>query len=393
MLRVADHFERTDTGRARRANEDAYFVSAPLFVVADGMGGAQAGEVAAQAAIEVFQGGLHDGPGSFEERLAAMVAAANERVHKLARSDEQLAGMGTTLTAAYLGEDDLAIAHVGDSRLYCMRDGKLEQLTRDHTLVGDMGLAPEEARRHPQRSIITRALGAEDAVKVDHHTWPARPGDVFLVCSDGLPSMVDDEVIADIMRSAGSLKEAGRTLIEAANAAGGRDNITVLLFGVEEVGAAAAAQDTGVHDAVAEAPAAAEEPSAAAAPAAASARRSLPPRTLQPARRHRRIPRPVVGLVVLLVLAGIVLTGGWIASRSVYFVGTDDDGFVTLYRGLPYDLPAGLELYETQYESGVSAASLSAPVRRTVAEHELRSQDDAVDLVRQLEQGRLAGQR
>ncbi len=390
MLRVADHFERTDTGRARRANEDAYFAGSPLFVVADGMGGAQAGEVAAHAAIEVFQSGLQDGPGSIEERLAGMVAAANERVHKLARSDEQLAGMGTTLTAAYLGEDDLAIAHVGDSRLYCLRDDRLEQLTRDHTLVGDMGLAPEEARRHPQRSIITRALGAEDDVKVDHHTWPARPGDVFLVCSDGLPSMVDDEAITDILRSAGSLKEAGRALIEAANDAGGRDNITVLLFGVEEVGAAASAQETGVHDAVEEAPGVTE---GTVPPVTPPARRPLPPRVAESARRRRRLPRPVVGLVVTLVLLAIVLTGGWIASRSVYFVGTDGDGFVTLYRGLPYDLPAGVELYETQYESGVSAASLSARVRRTVSEHELRSQDDAVDLVRQLEQGRLAGQR
>src|SRR3954469_17213877 len=123
MLRVAEHFERTDTGRQRSANEDAFYARPPLFAVADGMGGAQSGEVASRTAIEHFLDGLPHGDGSTEERLAALVAQANARIHEIAQADDQHAGMGTTLTAAYVDHDDVAVAHVGDSRLYCLRDG------------------------------------------------------------------------------------------------------------------------------------------------------------------------------------------------------------------------------------------------------------------------------
>ncbi|HYF28069.1 MAG TPA: Stp1/IreP family PP2C-type Ser/Thr phosphatase, partial [Baekduia sp.] len=240
MLRVAEHAQLTDTGRQRRDNEDSFFASSPLFVVADGMGGAQAGEVASRTAVEVFARGLPDGPGSVEERLARLVSEANARIHELASRDEARAGMGTTLTAAYLDTSEVAVAHVGDSRLYCLRDGRLEQRTDDHSLVGELvrrgQLSPAEAEEHPQRSIITRALGPEGDVLVDHHTLPARDGDVFLLCSDGLTGMVSDDRMAEILQRAPSLQAAGRELIEAANAAGGRDNITVVLFRVEDVG-------------------------------------------------------------------------------------------------------------------------------------------------------------
>ncbi|TMK39159.1 MAG: serine/threonine-protein phosphatase [Actinobacteria bacterium] len=164
MLRVAeDHFSDTHTGRQRRANEDAYFARAPLFVVADGMGGAQAGEVASGMAVELFADGLPDGGGGLEQRLAAVVREANDRIYRRSRSDSAHAGMGTTLTAAYVGDDEISIAHVGDSRAYCLRDGKLMRLTRDHSLVDELissgRLTPEEAEHHPQRSVITRALG------------------------------------------------------------------------------------------------------------------------------------------------------------------------------------------------------------------------------------------
>ncbi|HWI74789.1 MAG TPA: Stp1/IreP family PP2C-type Ser/Thr phosphatase, partial [Baekduia sp.] len=241
MLRVADHAARTDTGRARSANEDSYWVRSPLFVLADGMGGAQAGEVASQTAVEVFseQGGLPDGPGTYEERLAALVAQANVQVYAQAQSDDQFAGMGTTLTVAYVGEDDLAIAHVGDSRFYVLRDGELTQLTDDHSLVGELvrrgQISAEEAEDHPQRSIITRALGIEGEVVVDHFSWPVRDGDVFLLCSDGLTGMVPDARVAEIIGAAPDLSTAATRLIAAANEAGGRDNITVILFRVEEV--------------------------------------------------------------------------------------------------------------------------------------------------------------
>src|ERR671936_1909401 len=270
MLRVAEHFERTDTGRQRRGNEDAFFARSPLFAVADGMGGAQAGEVASHMAVEVLEQGLPDGAGSVEERLRARVREANERILALAQSDDQLAGMGTTLTAAYVGEDDLTVAHVGDSRLYRLRDGELERLTDDHSLVEELvrqgKLTPQEADEHPQRSIITRALGAEPGVEADSRTWPARAADVYLICSDGLTSMVPEAQVAQMILDAPSLAAAGRTLIDAANDAGGRDNITVVLFRLEEV----VATDVAPPQATAEhaAPAAGPVAATAAAPAA-----------------------------------------------------------------------------------------------------------------------------
>src|SRR5689334_17308499 len=198
------------------------------------MGGAQAGEVASQLAVEVLQKGLPDGRGSVEERLRDLVEEANSRINALSRTDDQRAGMGTTMTLAYVGEHELSVAHVGDSRLYRLRDGAFERLTEDHSLVEELvrqgKLTPQEADEHPQRSIITRALGLEAGVESDSHTWPARDGDVYLLCSDGLTSMVAEEQVAGILADAGRLSDAGRALVDAANAAGGRDNITVVLF-------------------------------------------------------------------------------------------------------------------------------------------------------------------
>jgi PPM family protein phosphatase len=416
MLRVADHAARTDTGRARQANEDSYWVRSPLFVLADGMGGAQAGEVASKTAVDVFsdQGGLPDGPGTYEERLAALVEQANVKVHERALSDEQFAGMGTTLTVAYVGEDDLAIAHVGDSRFYVLRDGKLSQLTDDHSLVGELvrrgQISAEEAEDHPQRSIITRALGIEGEVVVDHFSWPVRDGDVFLLCSDGLTGMVPDTRVAEIITASPDLSTAATRLVAAANEAGGRDNITVILFRVEDVtpgdgavvgqqtmAGATAPKAEDVRAATATQPAAApQDPrQVVGASTGVQPRAPRPPRAdgsgSTPAKRRRRWTGVAKGFAVVLVLLVLIASGGWIATRSVYFVGTDDDGFVTLYTGLPYSLP-GIKLYSTEFTSGVPAQELSPQVQRTVTEHKLRSHDDAVDLIRQLERGELAGQ-
>jgi protein phosphatase len=428
MLRVADHFERTDTGRARRENEDSYYARSPMFAVADGMGGAQAGEVASQVAVEVLEQGLPARGGSVEERLRELVEEANSRINALSRADDQRAGMGTTLTLAYVGEHELSVAHVGDSRLYRLRDGRFERLTDDHTLVEELvrqgKLTPQEADQHPQRSIITRALGPEAAVEADSHTWPARDGDVYLLCSDGLTSMVSEAQVGEVLAAAPSLSEAGRRLIDAANAAGGRDNITVILFRLEDVGPAGGAgtQDTTEHAGVTSGPRTAREPAtvggAAAAgsatavaqraepaddgatgvaartqPASAAPRRPREPRRPRPpgeGRRRRRLRLPA-GLVVSLFLLGAIALGGWYASQTVYFVGSSDDGFVTVYRGLPYDLPAGLNLYSVNYVSGVPVSELPRAQRGLITEHKLRSRDDAQDLVRQMETGSLRG--
>jgi PPM family protein phosphatase len=398
MLRVAEHFARTDTGRQRPANEDAYFERAPLFLVADGMGGAQAGEVASRVAVEAFEPGLPD-EGSVEERLAARAQEANERIHALAEADADRAGMGTTLSAVYVGEDEVTIAHVGDSRIYVLHDGELTRLTRDHSLVQeyiDRGkLTEAEAEDHPQRSIITRALGPEPNVEIDTRTYPAQPGDVFLICSDGLTSMVPEARVRDTIAGASSLREAGIRLIDAANEAGGRDNITVVLLRVEAVGVGSEAESEAESESEPEP----EEQATVAGPTAPKVdevraaieehEASLPePPPPPPAPRRRR--RAFVPVLVGLCVVAILLAGAWFASRAVYFLGTDDQGIVTVYRGLPYDLPAGVRLYQRYYTSGVPAAALPERRRKKLLDHRLRSETDASDLMRQIEEGQIS---
>src|SRR3954468_18632688 len=238
MLRIAEHWHGSDLGLQRQGNEDNYFVRAPLFVVADGMGGAQARAVASEMAVESFHDGLPDGdPGEVRRHV---IEDANRRIHARSRESSGKAGMGTTVTAAHVGEDTVTIAHVGDSRCYLVREGELTRLTRDHSLVEELvargKLTPEQAETHPQRSVITRALGPEASVQVDVISEPAQAGDVFLVCSDGLTSMVREPNLKPLLVGNNKpLDELGRSLIAAPNEAGGRDNITVILFKLDEV--------------------------------------------------------------------------------------------------------------------------------------------------------------
>ena len=386
MLRVGEHFERTDTGRQRRVNEDAFHARAPLFIVADVMGGAQAGEVASGTAVEMIPGQIAPDGGSVEQRLADAVQAANARIHELSVSDDERAGMGTTLTAAWVGEKEVTLVHVGDSRCYRWRDGGLERLTDDHSLVEEMvrqgRLTPEEAAVHPQRSIITRALGPEGVVEPDTLTVPARGGDLFLLCSDGLTSMIGEDEIADVLASTDDIEAAGRALVDRANEAGGKDNITVVLFRLEGVGTTPEEEVelTRLNMEAVSAP-------AAAAPAAAAVERREP-RAPRPAEKKRGW-RPGFGTLLIVVLVVAIAAGGYLASQAVYFVGSDSQGFVTVYQGVPYELPAGISLYREDYTSGLNIAQLPAAQRKTVAEHQLRSLADANDLVRQLETGRL----
>jgi PPM family protein phosphatase len=224
----------SDTGRRRRRNEDAFVCAPPLFAVADGMGGAQAGEVASGLAAAVLEEGAGDERG--EERIASLIQEANRRVFQRSNEDATTSGMGTTMTVALVDSSGgtISFGHVGDSRAYRVRDGALEQLTDDHSLVGELvrsgKLSPEEAEGHPQRSVITRALGTEPDVDVDTFTVEARPDDLYLLCSDGLTDMVSAEEIFSLLQASDDLDVAARTLIEAANAGGGEDNITVVLF-------------------------------------------------------------------------------------------------------------------------------------------------------------------
>jgi protein phosphatase len=238
-VRLGSAAGQTDTGRRRLRNEDAFICEPPLFAVADGMGGARAGEIAAGLAAAALEEADAETRGA--EGIAALIVEANRRIWERSLQDPATAGMGTTVTAALLDAHSgtVAVAHVGDSRAYRLRDGELEQLTTDHSLVAELVesgvLTPEEAERHPQRSAITRALGTEPTVDVDAFTVEAEPGDVFLLCSDGLSSMVPDDEIAAVVTEAGDdLAEAGEALVKAANAHGGEDNVTVVLFDVVE---------------------------------------------------------------------------------------------------------------------------------------------------------------
>jgi protein phosphatase len=239
----------TDPGRRRLRNEDAFICEPPLFAVADGMGGARAGEIAAGLAATALEEAGADTQGL--EGVVALITEANRRIWERSLSDPQTAGMGTTVTAALVdgATGTVGIGHVGDSRAYLHRGGRLEQLTTDHSLVAELVqsgvLTPEEAEHHPQRSAITRALGTESSVEVDTFTVQAEPGDLFLICSDGLPSMVpDDEMAAAIETADRDPARAVEALVEAANAHGGEDNVTVVAF--EMLGPVERPRDTAI---------------------------------------------------------------------------------------------------------------------------------------------------
>ena len=224
----------SDKGQVRDGNEDAYVVDPrlQLFAVADGMGGHRAGEVASATALEALRAAVASGI-----TIRDAVAAANRAVFSKAADDAELQGMGTTLTALIPQESGVTIGHVGDSRAYLLRDGELRQLTLDHSLVEEMvregRLTHEQAAIHPQRSIITRALGVEATVEVDVYTLMLAPGDRLLLCSDGLTGMVQSTEIAAILRRESDPTRAANALVDAANAAGGEDNITTIVVDAE----------------------------------------------------------------------------------------------------------------------------------------------------------------
>jgi len=224
----------SDTGKKRRRNEDSYVVAPPLFAVADGMGGAQAGEVASKLAAAALED-TDSGSSSGQERVVSLIQEANRRVYARANTDPATSGMGTTMTVALVEGQVVTIGHVGDSRAYLVRAGSLEQLTEDHSLVNELlksgKLSPQEAETHPQRSVITRAVGTDPDVEVDAFTVDALEGDVFLLWSDGLTDMVDDEGILDMVeRYHDDLDRVAKSLVSAANRGGGEDNITVIAF-------------------------------------------------------------------------------------------------------------------------------------------------------------------
>ncbi len=415
MLKVAQSIVRTDPGRQRRDNEDAAYAADPVFVLADGMGGAQAGEVASAIVARTFEQGVPDA-GTPEERLSVLVQRANREIFDRSQADADTAGMGTTVTAAYLDGNMVSLAHVGDSRGYLFRDGELVMLTADHSLVGELlregKLTDQEAFEHPQRSIITRALGQEPVVEIDTWTYPLKPGDVILLCSDGLTDMITEPQVQATIAQAPDLASAADNLIAAANAAGGRDNITVVLFRVEDADTNGAEQPTQVGMSPVGDPSGAgpgrPAPSSDAtkpAPKPSGRAKKAPLARLQgwtaqvpsgftqpaPKRRHfGRLGKTVAALAAIGAVLLVVGGGGYLASRQLYFLGTNKQGTVVVYRGFPYDLPFGVPMYETFYVSGVAAQTIPPARRKELLNHSIRDESNAIRLINDLELGKIA---
>jgi PPM family protein phosphatase len=389
----------SDPGRRRRRNEDAYVLEPPLFAVADGMGGAQAGELASSLAAAALRDDSGAAGEDGERRVDELIQEANRRVYQRQSRDASASGMGTTMTVALVEDGTVAIGHVGDSRAYLIRGRRLEQLTEDHSLVAELvrsgKLSPEEAETHPQRSVITRALGTDPNVDVDTFSIETRPGDVFLLCSDGLTSMVGDEaILSEVERNRDDLKAAAKALVRAANRGGGEDNITVVFFEiagagedtgrtltlppVEEDGGEAEDEDTlDEFDRVPAVETMVVPPAELAREEAG--RDGRPEEERGPG---RRIVIAALALVLLALACGFVVWGLW---RS-HFVGVEPDGHVAVYQGVPWNVVGDVHLYRTVYVSPVLAAQLSRNERRKLFDHSLRSEDSALDAVHRYEQ-------
>jgi protein phosphatase len=390
----------TDMGRMRKNNEDRYLIAGRLAAVADGMGGHRAGEVASAIAMEELAVLEHAGPwptpAEAGEALRAVFLAANRRIRETAAKDSEFEGMGTTLVALLEDGDSVHLANVGDSRAYLLRNGELSQVTVDHTLVQELidegRLRPDEAERHPQRSIITRALGVESDVEVDLFTYKLLAGDRLLLCSDGLSGVVDEQRIRNVLLRVPEPQRTAEKLVTMANEGGGPDNITVVVLDTSDrlrpagdhtgdletpTGAIAPGRDgatsellTGLHRRVAPADGmrgrTQRRQPERVRPAARGARASRHS-------RRRGLRRALVGLLVLAVLAAIVI-GGRALVFSRYWVGFDHDQ-VAVFRGVPGDV-AGLRLsrlvertaigrervaagYAPRLDEGVSASSLA----------------------------------
>jgi serine/threonine protein phosphatase PrpC len=242
---------KTDQGLKRNHNEDYFCLieEEQLFLVADGMGGHACGEVASKMAADVIREffartrdedvtwpyKMDHNLSVLENRLSVGIRLANKKIHESASKDVRLNGMGTTVVIGQIADDRFYVAHVGDSRCYRVRGGQLKQITRDHSLLEDYkearpGMSDEEQRKFPHKNVITRALGMRDTVQVDINGEDIEDGDIFLLCSDGLSGLVTDAILLENLKAGGDLDAAVTKLVGAANAAGGTDNITVLVL-------------------------------------------------------------------------------------------------------------------------------------------------------------------
>lgn len=318
---------RTDIGCLRDHNEDSLVVTPPLFAVADGMGGHAAGEVASEIAVRVLSELAPEHPDG--EALGRAIEEANRAVIQAAREGRGRQGMGTTMTAAMLEGERLVIAQVGDSRAYLLHQGKLQQLTRDHSLMADMieagQLTPEEARTHPQRSVITRALGSDAHLHPDIYEINVETGDRLLICSDGLSGMIFDDQIENTLRRVQDPQRCASQLVNEAIAAGGHDNVTVIVADV-----------TGYAE----------------------------------VRRKKLARKTKLSIALVLVLfAAIVAGAAWgtqtYLNTAAYLA--NDNGKVAVYRGVPGSV-LGLSFSHLERTTDVTVADLQPGVANRLNE-------------------------
>ncbi len=323
----------TDVGRVRSHNEDAVLADPPLFAVADGLGGHEAGEVASQIAVETLRD--HAPRKADANALARAVRAANREVIRAAQEGIGRSGMGTTITAAIVDGLDVVVAQVGDSRAYLMRDGVLTRITQDHSMVADLirtgQLTEAESRTHPNRSVITRALGTDPNMYADTFEVEAEPGDRLLLCSDGLTGMLTDDTISHLLQASGDPSVTARTLIDAANEAGGVDNISVIVVDIE----GATVRDRGFR--------AGEM-------------------------RLRGVLAMAGWLAFAALLVAAVGAGAWAYARSRAFVVLEGDEAV-VYRGVPGEL-AGLTLSWRDISSTLDTSALT-PMQQSALSREV----------------------
>lgn len=330
---------RSDVGCVRPHNEDSYLVQSPLFCVCDGMGGHAAGEVASSIAVETI---AKTAPQSADAaRLAAAVEAANAAVIEAALNGLGKPGMGCTATCAYIENDTLAIAHVGDSRAYLLHEGTLIRVTRDHSYVEELvdagEITADEARVHPNRSVITRALGSDPAMYADHFTLHIEEGDRLILCSDGLSSMIPDSDIENIATQSSTAQICVDNLVDAALAAGGHDNVTVVVVDLV---------DDGV---------------------------------MRKAKRVRRRNVTIAIVLGLIIVLGAAIWG-YTGITGSYYLGTYQ-GNVAVWRGIP-GKPLGLKLHWLESETSIKLSDLPEDTQnRLKAGIPQTSVDDAQDTI------------
>ncbi|MDR2714626.1 MAG: Stp1/IreP family PP2C-type Ser/Thr phosphatase [Coriobacteriales bacterium] len=411
---------RTDVGCVREHNEDSFIAQAPLYAVADGMGGHAAGEVASEIAIQMLS---EKAPGNYNpEALANAVAQANSAIQRASIKGIGKSGMGTTLTAALICGSRLLIAQVGDSRAYLLRNKELHQLTSDHSYVAELVAAgkitPEEAAVHPRRSIITRALGGDSATEPDLFTMHVKVGDRLLLCSDGLTGMVDDENITAVLTTTPDPQKAVDTLVEAARQAGGMDNITVIVVdiatiegdvnphealdgaldkarakregGTSGAGGASGSGTGGAGGALGVSEITAGESSARSARGAHEnmhARHASKTSQKKADRKRRGALLGIITFLVLFVLlVGGAIGGTYLYAKNVAFLRIDD-GYVTVYRGLNGDVLPGIKLEWLERKTDIASSDLTPNIAQRLEKGiSVASLDDAESLIIEYEE-------